>query len=296
MKGIILSGGKGTRLYPLTKTISKQLLPVYNKPMIYYSLSVLMLAGIKDILLISDKENQKLYQKLLGNGNKLGINISYKVQEEARGIGEAFLLGEKFIEKEKCMLILGDNIFYGNGFSGKLKESLLLKEGAMIFPLYNKKPENFGVVEFENKKIISLEEKPKNPKSNYIVPGLYIFDNSVIEKAKRTKKSKRGELEIISILNQYLDENKLFYNNLGRGMVWLDAGTFDGLLEASNFVQTIEKQQGILVGSVEEISYRNGWIDREELLKLSIDLLKTNYGKYLVELVTEKRINISPEL
>lgn len=287
MKGIILSGGKGTRLYPLTKTISKQLLPIYNKPMIYYSLSVLMLAGIRDILLISDKQNLPLYQKLLGDGRDLGINISYKVQKEASGIGEAFLLGEEFIGKDNCMLILGDNIFYGNGFTGKLKETLLLKEGAMIFSIYNKKPENFGVVEFENNKIISLEEKPKFPKSNYVVSGLYYFDNTVVEKAKKIEKSERGELEIISILNQYLDEEKLFYNNLGRGMVWLDAGTFDGLLEASNFVQTIEKQQGILVGSVEEISYRNGWISREKLLELVEPLLKTKYGKYLVEVANE---------
>lgn len=253
MKGIILSGGKGTRLHPLTNVISKQLLPVYNKPMIYYSLSVLMLAGIKDILLISDKENLPLYQKLLGDGKNLG-----------------------------------DNIFYGNGFTGKLKETLLLKEGAMIFPIYNKKPENFGVIELKDNKIISLEEKPKIPKSNYVVPGLYYFDNTVVEKAKNIEKSERGELEIISILNQYLNEDKLFYNNLGRGMVWLDAGTFDGLLEASNLVQTIEKQQGILIGSIEEIAYRNGWISKKELLKLAEPLLKTEYGKYLLEVIKEE--------
>ncbi|WP_294705377.1 glucose-1-phosphate thymidylyltransferase RfbA [uncultured Fusobacterium sp.] len=287
MKGIILSGGKGTRLHPLTKVISKQLLPIYNKPMIYYSLSVLMLAGVKDILLISDKENLPLYQKLLGDGKNLGINISYKVQEEARGVAEAFLLGEKFIGKDNCMLILGDNIFYGNGFTGKLKETLLLKEGAMIFPIYNKKPENFGVIELKNDRIISLEEKPKIPKSNYVVPGLYYFDNTVVEKAKNIEKSERGELEIISILNQYLNEDKLFYNNLGRGMVWLDAGTFDGLLEASNLVQTIEKQQGILIGSIEEVAYRNGWISKEKLLELAEPLLKTDYGKYLVEVAKE---------
>lgn len=288
MKGIILSGGRGTRLYPLTKTISKQLLPVYNKPMIYYSLSVLMLAGIRDILFISDKENQKLYRELLGDGHNLGLNLTYKIQEEPRGIGEAFILGEEFLEKDSCMLILGDNIFYGNGFTGKLKNSLSLERGAMIFPIYSKKPENFGVIEFEGDRIISLEEKPEIPKSNYIVPGLYVFDNSVVEKAKSIEKSARGELEIVSILNQYLKENKLFSNDLGRGMVWLDAGTFDGLLEASNFIQTIEKQQGILIGSIEEIAYRNGWIDKEKLLKLSEPLLKTDYGKYLVELANEK--------
>ena len=287
MKGIILSGGRGTRLYPLTKTISKQLLPVYNKPMIYYSLSVLMLAGIRDILLISDRENQSLYKELLGDGHSLGINLTYKIQEEPRGVGEAFILGEDFIDNDHCMLILGDNIFYGNGFTGKLKDSLSLEIGAMIFPIYSKKPENFGVVEFNGDKIVSLEEKPQKPKSNYIVPGLYIFDNTVIKKAKSIEKSARGELEIVSILNQYLKDDKLFSNHLGRGMVWLDAGTFDGLLEASNFIQTIEKQQGILIGSIEEIAYRNGWISKEQLLKLSEPLLKTDYGKYLVEVSQE---------
>lgn len=285
MKGIILSGGKGTRLYPLTKVLSKQILPVYNKPMIYYSLSVLMLAGIKDILLISDRENIVLFEKLLGNGSNLGMNISYKVQEEPRGIGEAFLIGEEYIGRDNVALILGDNIFYGNGFTGKLKESVNLENGAIIFPLYNKKPENFGVVEFKGERIISLEEKPKIPKSNYIVPGLYFFDNSVIEKAKNIVESKRGELEIVSILEKYLEEEKLYYKNLGRGMVWLDAGTFDGLLEASNFIQTIEKQQGIMIGCLEEIAYSNGWINKEQLLK-NIEIIENlEYGKYLKEIL-----------
>lgn len=284
MKGIILAGGKGSRLSPLTSVISKQLLPVYNKPMIYYPLSVLMLAGIQEILIISDFDNLKLFKKMLGKGEKFGIKLEYKEQKKANGIGEAFLIGEEFIGDDKVALILGDNIFYGNGFTGKLKSSVEIEEGAVIFSIYNKTPQNFGVIEIENEKIISLEEKPEFPKSNQIISGLYFFDNSVIKKAKENRKSARGELEIIPILQRYLDDNKLICNNLGRGMIWLDAGTFSGLLEAGNFVQTIEKQQGIMVACLEEIAYKNGWITKERLLKDMEGMKNSEYGKYLLDL------------
>lgn len=285
MRGIILAGGKGSRLSPLTSVISKQILPVYNKPMIYYPLSVLMLAGIQEILIISDFDNLKLFEKMLGKGEKFGIKLEYKEQKKANGIGEAFLIGEEFIGDDKVALILGDNIFYGNGFTGKLKSSAEIEEGAVIFSIYNKTPQNFGVIEIENEKIISLEEKPEFPKSNQIISGLYFFDNSVIKKAKENRKSARGELEIIPILQRYLDDNKLICNNLGRGMIWLDAGTFSGLLEAGNFVQTIEKQQGIMVACLEEIAYKNGWITKERLLKDTEGMENSEYGKYLLDLV-----------
>lgn len=287
MKGIILAGGRGSRLSPLTNVISKQLLPVYNKPMIYYPLSVLMLAGIREILIISDFDNLKLFEKMLGKGEKFGIKLEYREQKKAGGIGEAFLIGEEFIGNDKVALILGDNIFYGNGFTGKLKSSIELKEGAVIFSLYNKTPQNFGVIEVKEEKIISLEEKPRFPKSNQIVSGLYFFDNTIIQKAKENKISVRGELEIIPILQKYLDDDKLKCNNLGRGMIWLDAGTFSGLLEAGNFVQTIEKQQGIMVACIEEIAYKNGWITKERLLKNIEGMENSEYGKYLLDLIRQ---------
>lgn len=286
MKGIILAGGSGTRLYPLTVAISKQLLPIYNKPLIYYPLSILMLAGIREVLIISTERDSKLFQELLGDGNRFGIKISYEIQEEPRGIGEAFIIGEKFIGDDTVALVLGDNIFYGYGFTGKLLKARELNEGAIIPAYYVKNPESFGVVEFDEQgNVISLEEKPKYPKSNYIVPGLYFYDNSVVAKAKELKFSERNELEITDINRMYLEENKLSIMNLGRGMAWFDCGTHDGMLEASNFVKTIETRQGIMIASLEEIAYLKCWIDREKVKSLAEPLMKSEYGKYLMELI-----------
>lgn len=289
MKGIILAGGSGIRLYPVTKAISKQITPIYDKPMIYYPLSVLMLAGIKEILVISTPRDVKVFEELLGTGKDFGLNISYAVQYAPNGLAEAFLIGENFIGNDACALVLGDNIFYGHGFTGMLKEAVAKKEGATVFGYYVNNPQDFGVVEFdESGKAISLEEKPKNPKSNYAIPGLYFYDNTVVEKAKQVKPSARGELEITTLNEMYLRENKLNVVNLGRGMAWLDTGTHEALLEASNFVKTIQSRQGIMVACPEEIAYRNGWISKEKVKELAKPLLKSEYGKYLEELIKEK--------
>ena len=286
MKGIVLAGGSGTRLYPITKAISKQINPIYDKPMIYYPLSILMLAGIREILIISTPRDLTLFKELLGSGEDFGVKFEYAIQEQPNGLAEAFIIGEKFMDNDSCALVLGDNIFYGHGLTGMLKEAETRKDGATIFGYYVTNPQDFGVVEFdENGKVISLEEKPQNPKSNYAVPGLYFYDNTVVEKAKRVKPSKRGELEITSINEMYLQESKLHVVNFGRGMAWLDTGTHDALLEAANFVKTIQSRQGVMVACLEEIAYRNGWISKEKVLELAKPLMKSKYGEYLVNLV-----------
>ena len=287
MKGIILAGGSGTRLYPITKAISKQLLPLYDKPLIYYPISVFMLAGIKEILIISTPRDLPQYQELLGDGSDLGIKFEYKVQFEPNGLAEAFLIGEKFIGDENVALILGDNVFHGHRFSEILKRATNLQEGAVIFGYYTQKPEAFGVVEFDAEgNVISVEEKPKNPKSNYIIPGLYFYDNSVVEIAKNVQPSERGEKEITSVNEEYLKQGKLKVELLGRGMAWLDTGTHDGLLEASNFIETIQKRQSLYVACIEEIAFNFGYISKEKLLELAEPLKKTDYGKYLIRLAT----------
>ena len=286
MKGIILAGGSGTRLYPITKAISKQINPIYDKPMVYYPLSIFMLAGIREILIISTSRDLPLFQELLGNGENFGVKLEYAIQEKPNGLAEAFIIGEKFIGNDSCALVLGDNIFYGHGLTGILKEAEARREGATIFGYYVPNPKDFGVVEFDdNGKVISLEEKPQNPKSNYAVPGLYFYDNTVVEKAKKVKPSKRGELEITSINEMYLQEEKLHVVNFGRGMAWLDTGTHDALLEAANFVKTIQSRQGVMVACLEEIAYRNGWISKEKVLELAKPLMKSKYGEYLINLV-----------
>ena len=286
MKGIILAGGSGTRLYPITKAISKQINPIYDKPMIYYPLSILMLAGIREILVISTPRDLPLFQELLGDGEDFGVKFEYAIQEKPNGLAEAFIIGERFINNDSCALVLGDNIFYGHGLTGILKEAEGRKDGATIFGYYVPNPKDFGVVEFDKEgKVISLEEKPQNPKSNYAVPGLYFYDNTVVEKAKRVKPSKRGELEITSINEMYLQEEKLHVVNFGRGMAWLDTGTHDALLEAANFVKTIQSRQGVMVACLEEIAYRNGWISKEKVLELAKPLMKSKYGEYLINLV-----------
>lgn len=286
MKGIILAGGSGTRLYPITKAISKQINPIYDKPMIYYPLSILMLAGIREILVISTPRDLPLFKELLGNGEDFGVRFEYAIQEKPNGLAEAFIIGEKFIDNDSCALVLGDNIFYGHGLTGILKEVVTREEGATIFGYYVPNPKDFGVVEFDKDgKVISLEEKPQNPKSNYAVPGLYFYDNTVVEKANKVKPSKRGELEITSINEMYLQEGKLHIVNFGRGMAWLDTGTHDALLEAANFVKTIQSRQGVMVACLEEIAYRNGWISNEKVLELAKPLMKSKYGEYLVNLV-----------
>mgnify|MGYP000994098092 CR=1 FL=1 len=288
MKGIILAGGSGTRLYPLTKAISKQIIPIYDKPMIYYPLSVLMLAGIREILVISTSRDIVIFKELLEDGDNFGLKISYAIQKDPNGLAEAFLIGEKFIGNDSCALVLGDNIFYGHGFTGILKEATLKRKGATIFGYYVNNPKDFGVVEFDEKgRAISLEEKPKNPKSNYAIPGLYFYDNTVVEKAKKVKPSKRGELEITTLNEMYLYENNLNVISLGRGMAWLDTGTHNALLEASNFVKTIQSRQGIMVACLEEIAYRKGWISEAKVKELAKLLIKSEYGKYLLNLVGE---------
>jgi len=289
MKGIILAGGSGTRLYPITKAVSKQLLPIYNKPMIYYPLSVLMLAGIKDILVITTPEDNENFKRLLGNGNQWGIKISYAIQEKPRGLAEAFIIGEKFIGKDSVCLILGDNIFYGQGFTPILKKAVNLKDGAVVFGYQVQDPHRFGVVEFDKEgNILSIEEKPKHPKSNVAVTGLFFYDNEVIKIAKDVKPSKRGELEITSINQEYLKRGKLKVKLLGRGFTWLDTGTYESLLEASEFVRTIEKRQGYMIACLEEIAFNNGWVNKEDLIQLAKPLIKTEYGKYLIEIAGEK--------
>ena len=286
MKGIILAGGSGTRLYPITKSISKQITPIYDKPMIYYPLSVLMLAGIKDILIISTPRDLPMFEELLKTGADFGISLSYVVQEQPNGLAEAFLIGEDFIGNDSCALVLGDNIFYGHGFTGMIKEAEARKKGATIFGYYVQNPRDFGVVEFdENNRAISLEEKPENPKSNYAVPGLYFYDNTVVEKAKKVKPSKRGELEITTLNEMYLNEGTLNVISLGRGMAWLDTGTHEALLEAANYVKTIQSRQGVMVACLEEIAYRNGWITKEKVCDLAKPLLKSKYGEYLMDLI-----------
>ena len=288
MKGIILSGGSGTRLYPLTKIISKQLLPLYDKPMIYYPLSVLMLSGIRDILIISTPKDIHLYKELLGNGKQIGLNFSYDIQDKPRGLADAFIVGEDFIGKDKVALILGDNIFYGQEFIEKLRRAVNRMDGATIFGYYINDPTQFGVVEFdEQRNVISLEEKPKHPKSNYAIPGLYFYDNEVISIAKKIKPSDRGELEITAVNNEYLKRGKLKVELLGRGMAWLDTGTFSSLQKAGNFVETIQTRQGLYLACIEEIAYRKGYIDKEQLLKLAEPLKKTDYGRYLISIAEE---------
>ena len=286
MKGIILAGGKGTRLYPLTMSISKQILPVYDKPMIYYPLSVLMLANIREILIISTERDLPVFKELLKDGSELGLKLEYKVQEKPNGLAEAFIIGEEFIGDDNVALILGDNIFYGSGFTGLLEEMSKIEDGAAIFGYPVKDPRAYGVVEFdENGKAISLEEKPENPKSNYAIPGLYFYDNTVVEKAKNVKPSARGEIEITTVNEMYLSEGKLNVKNLGRGVAWLDTGTHDALLEAATYVEAIQKRQGFYIACIEEIAYAKGWISNEQLQKLAEPMMKTEYGKYLRDLV-----------
>ena len=289
MKGIILAGGSGTRLYPLTKSISKQIMPIYDKPMIYYPLSVLMLANIRDILIISTPRDLPLFKDLLGDGSDLGITLKYKVQEKPNGLAEAFIVGEEFIGNDNVALILGDNIFYGSGFTGLVEQAAKLTEGAIIFGYPVKDPKAYGVVECdETGKAISLEEKPKNPKSNYAIPGLYFYDNTVIKKAKSIKPSARGELEITAVNEEYLKEGKLNVIQLGRGTAWLDTGTHEALLQAANYVEALQNRQGFYIACIEEIAYQKGWINKEQLQKLSKLLMKTEYGKYLNELIKEE--------
>ena len=290
MKGIILAGGSGTRLYPITKAISKQLLPVYDKPMVYYPLSVLMLAGIRDILIISTPDDTSRFEDLLGDGSQWGIALQYKIQPSPEGLAQAFIIGEEFIGNDSVCLILGDNIFYGHAFSPLLKESAKLKEGAIIFGYQVKDPKRFGVVEFDkDRKVISIEEKPENPKSNFAVTGLYFYDNDVIKIAKKIEPSSRGEVEITSINEVYLKRKQLKVNLLGRGFAWLDTGTLSSLLDASIFVQTVEDRQGFKIACLEEIAFNSGWINEEEVLEIAKPLKKSGYGQYLISLVKEKQ-------
>lgn len=288
MRGIILAGGSGTRLYPVTKAISKQMLPIYDKPMIYYPMSVLMLAGIKDILIISTPRDIVGFEELFKDGSDFGVNIKYAVQDKPNGLAEAFIIGEEFIGDDNVCMILGDNIFYGQNFSSNLKEAAELKNGAYVFGYYVQNPKAFGVVEFDNEgKVISLEEKPEEPKSKYAVPGLYFYDNTVVKKAKSIKPSERGEIEITDLNRIYMKEGSLKVKLLGRGMAWLDTGTHASMLQASNFVEAVQNTQGTFIACLEEIAYRQGWISSEKVIELAKPLMKTGYGKYLIDIVNE---------
>ena len=286
MKGIILAGGSGTRLYPVTKAMSKQMVPIYDKPMIYYPMSVLMLAGIKDILIISTPRDIVNFKELFKDGSEFGLNIEYAVQEQPNGLAEAFIIGEEFIGNDSVAMILGDNIFYGQSFTSHLEKAAKLEKGATIFGYYVQDPRAFGVVGFnENGKVTSLEEKPEHPKSKYAVPGLYFYDNTVVEKAKNIKPSERGELEITDLNRVYMEEGTLTVELLGRGMAWLDTGTHTSMLKASNFVEAVQTTQGTYIACLEEIAYRKGWISKEQVIELAKPLMKTGYGKYLMDII-----------
>lgn len=290
MKGVILAGGKGTRLYPMTKAVSKQLLPIYDKPLIYYPLSVLLLAGIREILIISTPQDTPLYEELLGDGNQIGVHIEYAVQDTPRGLADAFIIGEKFIGSDSVCLILGDNVFYGTDLTRALKQTIKNLDGATIFGYPVNNPKAFGVVEFDdNNNVISIEEKPLNPKSNYAVPGLYFYDNSVVKIAKNIKPSARGEIEITAINNEYLKAGKLKVTRLGRGMAWLDTGTPAGMLKAAQFVQTIQEMQGFYISCIEEIAWRRGFIDTAQLKAIGESLKMTDYGQYILSLTEERK-------
>lgn len=293
MKGIILAGGSGTRLYPVTRAMSKQMVPIYDKPMIYYPMSVLMLAGIRDILIISTPRDIVTFKELFEDGSNFGLNIEYAVQEKPNGLAEAFIIGEEFIGDDSVAMILGDNIFYGQNFSKNLQKAASLDKGAYVFGYYVQNPKAFGVVEFEKDgKVLSLEEKPEHPKSKYAVPGLYFYDNSVIEKAKNIKPSPRGELEITDLNKAYMQEGTLKVELLGRGMAWLDTGTHSSMLQASNFVEAVQSTQGTFIACLEEIAFRQGWITADKVLELAEPLKKTGYGQYLIDIVNESRENI----
>ena len=291
MKGIILAGGSGTRLYPVTKAMSKQMVPIYDKPMIYYPISVLMLAGIKDILIISTPRDIVNFKELFKNGQELGLNIEYAIQERPNGLAEAFIIGEEFIDDDNVAMVLGDNIFYGQSFTEHLRKAASLEKGAYVFGYYVQNPKSFGVVEFDEEgRVISLEEKPEKPKSKYAVPGLYFYDNSVVKKAKALKPSPRGELEITDLNKAYMEESTLKVQLLGRGMAWLDTGTHSSMLQASNFVEAVQNTQGTYIACLEEIAYRKGWITSEQVIELAKPLMKTGYGKYLMDIVEEVEV------